>query len=98
MDTDKLTQQIIAFRNKRWKDRRNSAKNMAIWLNIEATEFLEIFKETSGQEPPKGKKRLLEEELVDVLYWVLLIAYDLKINLGKAFDRKMKKNMLKYPV
>ena len=38
------------------------------------------------------------EELVDVLYWVLLIPHDLRIDLGQAFQAKMKKNELKYPV
>jgi NTP pyrophosphatase (non-canonical NTP hydrolase) len=32
------------------------------------------------------------------LYWILLIAHDLKIDIPEAFERKMKQNEIKYPV
>ncbi|MCB0333583.1 MAG: nucleotide pyrophosphohydrolase, partial [Bdellovibrionales bacterium] len=34
----------------------------------------------------------------DVLYWVLLLAHDLEIDLAQAFQSKMKQNEAKYPV
>lgn len=74
------------------------AKNMAISLLLEAAEFLEIFQWTKDNKIPKDKRKQLEEELVDVLYWVLVIAHDLKIDLAKAFEEKMKKNVQKYPI
>ena len=43
-------------------------------------------------------KKEIGEELADVLYWVLLISYDLKIDVLDALDKKMKKNEKKYPV
>ena len=42
--------------------------------------------------------KAVSNELIDVLYWVLLIAHDMKIDLPAAFDRKMKQNEAKYPV
>jgi len=38
------------------------------------------------------------EELADVLYWVLLMSYDLKIDVLDALANKMQKNEEKYPV
>jgi NTP pyrophosphatase (non-canonical NTP hydrolase) len=38
------------------------------------------------------------DELSDVLYWVLLIAKDLDVDLAEAFAEKLRKNELKYPV
>jgi NTP pyrophosphatase (non-canonical NTP hydrolase) len=35
---------------------------------------------------------------MDVLYWVLLIAHDLDINIEKDFIRKLNQNEKKYPV
>jgi NTP pyrophosphatase (non-canonical NTP hydrolase) len=32
------------------------------------------------------------------LYWVLLMSHDLGIDLGEAFDKKMRKNEAKYSV
>ena len=46
----------------------------------------------------KTNKADVAEELSDVLYWVLLIAHDLNIDLPKAFRAKHKKNNAKYPV
>ncbi len=37
------------------------------------------------------------EELSDILYWTLLIAHDLEINLANAFMAKLAANEAKYP-
>jgi NTP pyrophosphatase (non-canonical NTP hydrolase) len=38
------------------------------------------------------------EELSDILYWTLLMAHDLGINLTSAFAAKMLVNETKYPI
>ena len=35
-------------------------------------------------------KREIGEELADVLYWVLLISHDLKIDIKTALEKKLK--------
>jgi NTP pyrophosphatase (non-canonical NTP hydrolase) len=40
----------------------------------------------------------ISDELVDVLYWVLLMSHYLDVDLKKSFERKMKQNEKKYPV
>ena len=100
-DLQDLTSKIIEFRNKRgWdkQDGKDNAKNMAISLLVEATELLELFQWTNDNKLPKKKREEFKGELIDVLYWVLVIAHDLDIDIKKAFERKMKKNRIKYPI
>ena len=99
-DLQELTNKIIDFRKKLgWIKRKAiTPKNQAIALLLEAAEFLEVFEWTEDNNLPKDKREGMEDELVDVLYWVLVIAHDFKIDIKKAFDMKMKKNEIKYPV
>lgn len=98
-----LIKKILSFRQKRdWKKFHNP-KNLAISLSIEANELLEKFQwlnEKESQEIIKNKnlKKEIEEEIADVFYYLLLLGYDLNINLEKAFKEKMKDNEKKYPV
>jgi len=99
-DLQELTKKILDFRKKRdWiRGEAIAPKNQAIALLLEAAEFLEVFEWTKDNKLPKGKKQKMENELIDVLYWVLVIAHDNKIDIKKAFDKKMEKNKIKYPI
>ena len=101
MSLVEMTKKIVSFRNKRnWKQFHNP-KDLAISLSLEASELLEHFQwKTVEQmeEYVKTNKKEIAKELADVLYWVLLIQNDLKIDLVKSFDIKMQENELKYPI
>lgn len=92
---------VVDFRDKRdWKQFHNP-KDMAISLVLEATEFMEHFQWKNPEEMDMHiveNKEHLAEELSDVLYWVLLIANDLNIDLEESFKEKIEKNDRKYPV
>lgn len=96
-----LTKQVVTFRNKRnWKQFHNP-KDLAISLSLEASELLEHFQWKTIPEIDeyvKRNKKEIGKELADVLYWVLLIQNDLKIDLEKIFIEKMKENDHKYPI
>ena len=98
---DELTKKIVAFRNARdWKQFHNP-KDEALSLVLEAAEVMEHFQWKSKEEMEKYAVEAREEigeELADVLYWVLLMSHDLKINVLDALDKKMKKNEKKYPI
>ncbi len=100
-DIKKLTEKIIKFRDARdWKQFHNP-KDSAIALLSEATEVLDLFKWRNSKELEtyaKEKKKEIGDELSDVLYWVILMAYDLNIDLPKAYEEKMKENEKKYPI
>ncbi len=100
-DIKSLIDRIRKFRDERnWKQFHNP-KDSAIALLSEASEVLDLFKWLNSKELvtyTKEKREEIGDELSDVLYWVILMAYDLKIDLPKAFEEKMKKNEKKYPI
>lgn len=98
---ENLTKRIIAFRNARdWKQFHNP-KDLALSLVLEAAEVMEHFQWKNKEEIDKYVKEnkiAIGEELADVLYWILLMCNDLKIDVLDALDKKMKINEAKYPV
>ena len=96
-----LTKRIIAFRDARdWKQFHN-AKDLALSLVLEASEVMEHFQWKNKEEIEKyieTNKAEIGEELADVLYWVLLMSHDLKIDVLDALEKKIRKNEEKYPV
>lgn len=98
---EELQKKVIEFRDERnWKQFHNP-KDLALSLVLEATELLEHFQWKSNTEIEqhlKDKRVEVSEEVMDVLYWVLLFAYDQGIDIEKEFNRKMAQNEQKYPV
>lgn len=98
---EELQQRIISFRDARdWKQFHNP-KDSAISLVLEATEVLEHFQWKDAEEMQRhveSAKEEISDELADTLHWVLLLANDLNIDLGKAAEHKLAKNEKKYPV
>jgi NTP pyrophosphatase (non-canonical NTP hydrolase) len=98
---DNLANRIIKFRDARdWKQFHNP-KDVSLSLVLEAGEVMEHFQWKNKEEMEKyivTNKDDIGEELADVLYWVLLMSHDLKIDVLKALEKKIKKNEDKYPV
>lgn len=97
---EELAKEIVAFRDGRDWERYQNPKNIALGILIEAGELAEYFHYLEGEELKNyiaEFKKEIGEELSDVLYWVLLMAHDLDIDLLEAFRDKMKKNGKKYP-
>ncbi len=96
-----LTSLILSFRDARdWKQFHNM-KDMAISLNLEASEVLEHFQWKTQSEVDRHldqNKPQLSSELADVLYWLLLMAHDGKIDLAEALQKKITENEIRYPV
>ncbi len=99
-ELQELTRRITAFRDARdWKQFHNP-KDLALSLVLEAAEVMEHFQWKSPDEIAdyvQSNKEDIAEELADTLYWTLLLAHDLDIDLADAFSRKMAKNDAKYP-
>lgn len=100
-DIKSLQEKIAEFVKERdWKQFHNP-KDLAISLNLEASEVLELFQWKNESEVAnyvKHNKTDIEEELADVLYWVLLMADNLDIDIVSASEKKLAKNAKKYPV
>ena len=98
---EKYIKRIVTFRDARdWKQFHNP-KDLALSLVLESAEVLEHFQWKSKEEMEayvKSNKGEIGEELADALYWILLMAHDLDIDVLKAAEKKMKINEKKYPV
>lgn len=97
----KLIERIVSFRDERDWAQFHKPKDVALSLMLEAGEVGEIFQFKSEDEIARdieGVRARVGEELSDVLYWTLLMAHDMGIDLESAFDKKMVKNEAKYPV
>ncbi len=103
-DTNSLTDLIraaVAFRDARDWAQFHNAKELAISLVVESGELLQLlqwWKEGDLERIVAEKSGKLRDELADVLFSVLLLAHELKVDLGAAFLEKLAKTGEKYPV
>jgi dCTP diphosphatase len=100
-DMDAMLERILTYVHARDWEQFHNPKDLAISLSLEANEVLEHFQWKNPDEIKQhltDNKQDVAEELVDVLYWVLLTAHYLKIDLNKTFAKKMAQNEAKYPV
>lgn len=95
--------QIEEFCRDRDWDQFHDIKDLAIGVSTESAELLEIFRFRSKIECEKmfedvNKRGEIEDELADILFFILRISGRYKIDLIKSLEKKMKKNAAKYPV
>lgn len=99
-----LIKKIVKFRDQRdWK-KFHTPLNIAISLQLEASELLEHFQWKSNDEFVKlyitnsKKRKAVQDEVADIFSYLLLFADSLNIDLEKIWKIKMKDNNKKYPV
>lgn len=90
-----ITDSIRKFRDARDWAKFHDPKNLAICLNVEAAELLEVFLWKNGDEIDVER---LKEELADVFYSAFLLADGFGLDVGAIVRSKLKKNAKKYPV
>lgn len=91
----------IAFRDKRnWKP-WHTPKNVGISLALEAAEVLDHVKWYNDDDLKKKFEKdtqAISEELMDVLFNLLVMCHELNIDIPKAYMKKLKKTGEKYPI
>lgn len=92
-DIKKMTDLILKIRDDRNWEQFHTGSNLAKSISIEAAEILELF-----QWDDNVNKTDLEDEISDVLAYLLLLADKYSIDVVDSFERKMKKNEKKYPL
>lgn len=103
MDIKSVQETLRAFAQARDWEQFHSPKNIATALAVEAAELLEPFqwlKEEESRrlvENPQAYAQV-EEEVADVLIYLLRLADLLGIDLERAVAEKIRKNGEKYPV
>lgn len=89
---------VLAFRDARvWKQFHNP-KDLAISINLEASELLEVFQWSGADLNANGKEQQLKDELSDVLIYCIYLADAMGIDIPDAIIEKVEKNDRRYPV
>ncbi|THH40742.1 nucleotide pyrophosphohydrolase [Neolewinella litorea] len=94
-ETQRLIRLLLNFRDDRDWDQFHNAKDLAVALNIESAELLELF---LWKNPEEADKKRVAEELADVLAYALLIAEKYGLDVSEIVTEKVKRNGEKYPV
>jgi NTP pyrophosphatase (non-canonical NTP hydrolase) len=93
-----LMGRISRFNEERNWTQFHDPKNLALSLQLEASEVLELFQWTKDNQAKAGKEQEMADELADVFYWTILLANHYKIDLIGALEKKMDQNETKYPI
>ncbi|PSK90995.1 nucleotide pyrophosphohydrolase [Taibaiella chishuiensis] len=94
-DIQELIRDLTAFRNERDWNQFHNPKDLALAINIEAGELLELYLWKHAEEANVEK---VKEELADILSFALLLADKYKLDVKQIVQDKIKKNGEKYPV
>lgn len=94
-DIELITSKLVEFRNARDWSQFHNPKDLALAINVEAGELLELFlwKEASDADPERVK-----EELADIFAFALLMAHSYGFDVKQIILDKIESNGRKYPV
>ncbi|MEG0052251.1 MAG: nucleotide pyrophosphohydrolase [Comamonas sp.] len=98
-----LQAELSAFAADRDWEQFHSPKNLAMALSVEAGELLERFQWLSPEQSERAALSSsalhgVEEEMADVLLYLLRLADRLDVDLAAVAAAKLQKNAEKYPV
>ncbi|RZJ85981.1 nucleotide pyrophosphohydrolase [Pedobacter psychrodurus] len=93
--TEELTAALLKFRDERDWAQFHNPKDLALALNIEAAELLELFLWKDASEANVDK---IKEELADVFSYAILLAEKYKLDIKEIILDKIQLNQAKYPV
>ena len=86
------------FRDQRDWAKFHSAKNLAISISVEAAELLEHFQWSDESDITLHLQTAIEDEVADVLIYLILFAEKMNIDLVKAAGAKIRKNEKRFPI
>jgi dCTP diphosphatase len=102
IDNEKLAIALRTFAADRDWDQFHTPKNLATSISVESAELLELFQWSRGQKDwsevtDPSIRAKVEEELADILLYVIRFADKAKIDLEVIAERKIAMNAIKYP-
>lgn len=92
---NEIINELINFRNERDWEQFHNAKDLALAINIEAGELLELFLWKNAEDANKEK---VKEELADIFSFAFLLADKYGFDVKQIILEKIKINSEKYPV
>lgn len=94
-DFREIVSALLKFRNERDWEQFHNPKDLALAINIEAGELLELF---LWKKPEEADKTKVKEELADVFSFAFLLAEKYGFDVKEIVLDKIKQNGEKYPV
>jgi NTP pyrophosphatase (non-canonical NTP hydrolase) len=94
-DIKEIINKLIEFRNQRDWEQFHNPKDLALAINVEAGELLELF---LWKEASEANKEKVKEELADIFAFSFLLADKYKLDVKQIVLEKIKANSEKYPV
>lgn len=86
---------ILKFRNERDWEQFHNAKDLALAINVEAGELLELFLWKNADDADKEK---VKEEIADIMIYAMLLSERYGFDIREIILEKIKTNVEKYPV
>ena len=100
-ELEALREQLRNFARERDWEQFHSPKNLAMALSVEAAELVELFQwltEAQSMSLDGATRERADEEIADVLLYLVRLADRLGIDPLAAAQRKLAANARKYPV
>lgn len=94
-EINEIIDALIKFRNERDWEQFHNPKDLALAINIEAGELLELFLWKNAEDANKEK---VKEELADIFSFAFLLADKYGFDVKQIILDKIKGNSEKYPV
>ena len=102
-DLNLLKEKIRQFNLERDWDKFHNPKDLLIALVSEVGELADLYRWLSPEEVARvhtdpAKKKKIEEEIADIMAFLMILAYKTDIDIIKVVEEKLEKNKLKYPI
>lgn len=94
-ETEEIKQALINFRNERDWEQFHNPKDLALAINVEAGELLELF---LWKNPEQANREKIKEELADILAYAFLLADKYGFDIKEIVMDKIRINGEKYPI
>jgi NTP pyrophosphatase (non-canonical NTP hydrolase) len=94
-EINEIIDALIKFRNERDWEQFHNPKDLALAINVEAGELLELF---LWKRPEEANKNKIKEELADIFAFAFLLADKYNFDIKQIVLDKIKQNGEKYPI
>lgn len=95
---DETIKKVIQFRDDRNWRQFHEPKDLAISINLEAAELLEVFQWSGADTVCVDKIDKIKEELADIINYCILLADRCQLDIDKIVNEKLSANEKKYPI
>ena len=94
-EINQIIEELIKFRDERNWEQFHNPKDLAVAINVEAAELLELFLWKKSEDADKER---VKEELADILAFTFLLSHKYGFDVSEIIFEKIKANSKKYPI